>query len=279
MLDDEEFFDAVVASPHGPPKVPFYAVGPPDDAAVEAQGFLDPAPARRRALEVSPGCAGSQNPLYISSPTASSVGGSMRSGNSTPRGAFLENPDVLADLYRERDKRTPPSGQASPRLGIAARAAAIFRRRSMSSPAASPRNANSPPSRFDTGQFSFHAQRAGAAAQDLREGLERLHREEDVSPPPSPTPREPAEPVSLLPREPAEPASYVVAEPGTPQKRPTPRDPCDSLDTVASAAGMSPPRRDVEFENAEDTVRAAAAKIGARVAPPSTTVDVDVETK
>jgi len=267
MLDDEEFFDAVVASPHGLPKVPFYAVGPPDDAMVEAQGFLDPAPARRRALEVSPGCAGSQNPLYISSPTASSVGGSMRSGNSTPRGAFLENPDVLADLHREHDKRTPPSGQASPRLGIAARAAAIFRRRSMSSPAASPRDANSPPSRFDTGQFSFHAHRAGAAAEDLRDGLERLRREEDVSPPPSPTPREPAEP-----------ASYVAA-PGTPPNRPTPRDPCDSLDTVASAAGMSPPRRDVEFENAEDTVRAAAAKIGARVAPPSTTVDVDVETK
>ena len=35
----------------------------------------------------------------------------------------------------------------------------------------------------------------------------------------------------------------------------------------------------VELENAEDAVRAAAAKIGAKVAPPSTTVDVDVETK
>ena len=32
-------------------------------------------------------------------------------------------------------------------------------------------------------------------------------------------------------------------------------------------------------ESAEDAVRAAAAKIGAKVAPPSTTVDVDVETK
>ena len=39
------------------------------------------------------------------------------------------------------------------------------------------------------------------------------------------------------------------------------------------------PLRDVELENAEDAVRAAAAKIGAKVAPPSTTVDVDVETK
>ena len=43
--------------------------------------------------------------------------------------------------------------------------------------------------------------------------------------------------------------------------------------------GVSPPRRDVELENAEDAVRAAAAKIGAKVAPPSTTVDVEVETK
>ena len=36
-----------------------------------------------------------------------------------------------------------------------------------------------------------------------------------------------------------EPAS-CVAEPGTPNVRPTPRDPCESLDTVASADESSP---------------------------------------
>ena len=46
MLDDEEFFDAVVASPTvgPPPKVPFYAVDrATDDSTVESQGFRDPA--------------------------------------------------------------------------------------------------------------------------------------------------------------------------------------------------------------------------------------------
>ena len=240
MLDDEEFFDAVVASPTvgPPPKVPFYAVDrSTDDSTVESQGFRDPAPARRRDPEVSPGCAGSQNPLYISSPTASSIGttprGSVRSANSTPRAAFLDNPDVIADINREREKRTPPSGQASPRLGIAARAAAIFRRRSMGSP----RN-NAPPSKFDTGSFSFHA--SGAAAADLQQARDRLQAEADSFPP-------------------ASPAARSV--------------------TDFEGFGVSPPRRDVELESAEDAVRAAAAKIGAKVAPPSTTVDVDVETK
>ena len=235
MLDDEEFFDAVVASPTvgPPPKVPFYAVDrSTDDSTVESQGFRDPAPARRRDPEVSPGCAGSQNPLYISSPTASSIGttprGSVRSANSTPR-AFLDNPDVIADINREREKRTPPSGQASPRLGIAARAAAIFRRRSMG---------NAPPSKFDTGSFSFHA--SGAAAADLQQARDRLQAEADSFPP-------------------ASPAARSV--------------------TDFEGFGVSPPRRDVELESAEDAVRAAAAKIGAKVAPPSTTVDVDVETK
>ena len=239
MLDDEEFFDAVVASPTvgPPPKVPFYAVDrSTDDSTVESQGFRDPAPARRRDPEVSPGCAGSQNPLYISSPTASSIGttprGSVRSANSTPRAAFLDNPDVIADINREREKRTPPSGQASPRLGIAARAAAIFRRRSVGSPR------NAPPSKFDTGSFSFHA--SGAAAADLQQARDRLQAEADSFPP-------------------ASPAARSV--------------------TDFEGFGVSPPRRDVELESAEDAVRAAAAKIGAKVAPPSTTVDVDVETK
>ena len=238
MLDDEEFFDAVVASPTvgPPPKVPFYAVDrSTDDSTVESQGFRDPAP-RRRDPEVSPGCAGSQNPLYISSPTASSIGttprGSVRSANSTPRAAFLDNPDVIADINREREKRTPPSGQASPRLGIAARAAAIFRRRSVGSPR------NAPPSKFDTGSFSFHA--SGAAAADLQQARDRLQAEADNSPPASPAARS---------------------------------------GTDCEGCGGSPPRRDVERESAEDAVRAAAAKIGAKVAPTSTTGDVDVETK
>ena len=122
MLDDEEFFDAVVASPTvgPPPKVPFYAVDrSTDDSTVESQGFRDPAP-RRRDPEVSPGCAGSQNPLYISSPTASSIGttprGSVRSANSTPRAAFLDNPDVIADINREREADAAVrSGVAAPR--------------------------------------------------------------------------------------------------------------------------------------------------------------------
>ena len=237
MLDDEEFFDAVVASPTvgPPPKVPFYAVDrSTDDSTVESQGFRDPAP-RRRDPEVSPGCAGSQNPLYISSPTASSIGttprGSVRSANSTPRAAFLDNPDVIADINREREKRTPPSGQASPRLGIAARAAAIFRRRSMGSP----RN-NAPPSKFDTGSFSFRSKRAPAPGAD------------PASTRPRPRPRR------------------------TPAGFPAARSDFEELRRLAAAAATS------SF-NAEDAVRAAAAKIGAKVAPPSTTVDVDVETK
>jgi hypothetical protein len=102
----------------------------------------------------------------------------------------------------------------------------------------SPRN-NAPPSKFDTGSFSFHASTsAGAAAADLQQARDRLQAEADESPPASPAARSDFE-----------------------------------------GFGVSPPRRDVELENAEDAVRAAAAKIGAKVAPPSTTVDVDVETK
>ena len=101
----------------------------------------------------------------------------------------------------------------------------------------SPRN-NAPPSKFDTGSFSFHA--SGAAAADLQQARDRLQAEADNSPP-------------------ASPAARSV--------------------TDFEGFGVSPPRRDVELENAEDAVRAAAAKIGAKVAPPSTTVDVDVETK
>lgn len=65
--------------------------------------------------------------------------------------------------------------------------------------------------------------------RDPRRRIAELLRDSDDDEPPAAvaTPR--------LPCEPAEPAS-CVAEPGTPRDRPTPRDPCDSLDTVASAA-------------------------------------------
>lgn len=66
--------------------------------------------------------------------------------------------------------------------------------------------------------------------RDPRRRIAELLRDSDDDEPP-------ATPVATprTPREPAEPAS-CVAEPGTPRDRPTPRDPCDSLDTVASAA-------------------------------------------
>ena len=78
------------------------------------------------------------------------------------------------------------------------------------------------------------------AAADLQQARDRLQAEADSSPP-------------------ASPAARSV--------------------TDFEGFGVSPPRRDVELESAEDAVRATAAKIGAKVAPPSTTVDVDVETK
>ena len=76
----------------------------------------------------------------------------------------------------------------------------------------SPRN-NAPPSKFDTGSFSFHA--SGAAAADLQQARDRLQAEADESPPASPAARSDFE-----------------------------------------GFGVSPPRRDVELENAEDAVRA-----------------------
>ncbi|KAH8069972.1 hypothetical protein JL721_5515 [Aureococcus anophagefferens] len=132
LLDDEEFFDAVL-SPGRPPS--------PREAS---QGFRDPAPLGRR------GCSGSRNPLYVSSPTASSpLYASRRASPRTPSphkaspgSADLRDlsADVLLDMDRYR-ARLSPAASASPPSSCASPVAA-----------------------------------AGAAAPDLLRGLRAHHR-------------------------------------------------------------------------------------------------------
>ena len=94
--------------------------------------------------------------------------------------------------------------------------------------------------------------------RDPRRRIAELLRDSDDDEPPAAvaTPR--------LPCEPAEPAS-CVAEPGTPRDRPTPRDPCDSLDTVASATSSPQMLRAWSREiSSDDDFDADAATKGAK---------------
>ena len=236
MLDDEEFFDAVVASPTvgPPPKVPFYAVDrSTDDSTVESQGFRDPAPRRRDPERL----AGLRR---VAEPALHLVADGVVDRDNAARVGAVGEFDAAGSLPRQprRDRR--------------------YQSRTREADAAV-RYSAAPGHRGARGRH-LPAEVHGVAAEqraavEIRHGLLQLPRDGRRGGGP--------------------PAARATAS--RPRRRVPAGFPGGAVGFRASASR----RRGApsSSKTPEDARAPAAAKIGAKVAPPSTTVDVDVETK